>query len=186
MLGIERAVASLSVTMKEPFHEQHLLTAKECDELIALWGQDHGHGGAYKENREYISKRTSIVTMPTKIFDKLRRAVDKANKAYWRYNGKLSVSGEIYRYTRGDFFDWHMDLGDGDIAKRKITTLIQLSNPKDYGGGNLELFANETHTAGTRRGTLLIYPSYIMHRVTKVTRGVRYSIGGEVVGKPFV
>ena len=171
--------------MKEPFHEERLLTAAECDEIIALWDADHGHGGAYSESEHYISKRTTIVELPRAIHDKVHKAVKRVNKDLWGYAGDYSDYHEVYRYTPGDFFDWHMDLGEGELAKRKVTTLIQLTSPSKYAGGELELFANMTHTASKRRGTLVIYPSYVMHRVTKVTEGMRYSLGGEIIGRPF-
>ena len=171
--------------MRQSYVETKLLSARECDQLIELWGDDHGYGGDYGESEEYISKRTSVIELPSTIFKKCEAAVKKANKANWGYEGTLSRAFEIYRYEPGDFFDWHMDLGSGKIAGRKITTLIQLSSPKDYDGGELELFCNDPHTAGRARGTLMIYPSYIMHRVTELTRGVRFSMGGEVIGTPF-
>ena len=171
--------------MKEPFHQERLLTAAECDAIIELWNEDHGHGSAYSESETYISKRTTIVELPTKIHAKILKAVTRANKALWGYAGAYSEYHEIYRYTPGDFFDWHMDLGADELAKRKVTTLVQLTDPRKYQGGELELFANETHTAGKRRGTLMIYPSYIMHRVTEVTGGMRFSLGGEILGPAF-
>ena len=171
--------------MRESFQEMHLLDEEECEALIEMWGEDHGWGDAYGESAEYISKRTSIVEVPQEIQDRIANAVAEANEANWGYEGDYSSSGEIYRYEVGDFFDWHMDLGDGEIAKRKLTTLVQLSDPADYEGGELELFCNQPHTASRKRGTLLIYPSYIMHRVTPITRGLRFSMGGEVVGPPF-
>ena len=171
--------------MKETFHEQRLLDPSECDALIDLWGEDHGHGPAYEEGEEYISKRTSIIEVPRPILRKIRSVVDRVNRKNWGYGGSYASAHELYRYTPGDFFDWHMDLGDGALAHRKVTTLIQLSDPRDYDGGRLEIWGNEEHTAGTARGTLLIYPSFVMHRVTEVTRGVRYSIGGEILGDPF-
>ena len=171
--------------MKRSFHEERVLTGGECDALIELWNQDHGHGKAYRESKDYISKRTSVVDMPKTIFKKIHRVVQKANKENWDFDGELDPHGEIYRYEPGDFFDWHMDLGAGRIERRKLTTLIQLSKAKDYTGGRLELFGNEPHTASKRRGTLLIYPAFLMHRVTKVKKGLRYSIGGEFLGDPF-
>lgn len=171
--------------MKATFHEQKLLSAKECDEVIELFGEDHGHGGVYEEGEDYISKRTSIVTLPDAILAKVKGLVDDVNEKNWGYRGEYAAEHELYRYEPGDFFDWHMDLGDGALANRKVTTLIQLTSPSEYEGGRLELFGNDHHTASVRRGTILVYPSYIMHRVTEVTSGIRYSLGGEVLGPPF-
>ena len=171
--------------MKATFHEQRLLTAAECDRILELWEADHGHGPAYDEDEDFRSKRTSIVDLPDDLCAKVRDAVEEANARFWGYEGEYHQAHEIYRYEPGDFFDWHMDLGDGELAYRKLTTLVQLSRSGDYEGGRLEIFGNEEHEAGTRRGTLLVYPSYVMHRVTEVTAGVRFSLGGEFVGPSF-
>lgn len=172
--------------MRAMVHEQGLLSRAECEAVIALFDEDHGHGAAYGENTDYIRKRTSIVELPEPLFERIQDAVTRANARFWGYAGAYAREHELYRYTPGDFFDWHMDLGEGDAAHRKLTTLIQLSPATDYTGGHLELWGNEPHTAARAPGTLLIYPSYVMHRVTEVTRGVRWSLGGELLGPPFV
>ena len=173
--------------MKEPFFETHLFSDEECDQIIELFDRPGGKSGVgYSEKDWHISKKTSLVNVPLHLFRKLESTVNKVNKSYWGFDGKLGRHGEIYRYDPGDFFDWHMDLGDGSIARRKITTLVQLSSPKDYTGGRLEFLCNVSHTAARERGTLLIYPSFIMHRVTKLKTGRRFSMGGEFMGKRFV
>lgn len=162
-----------------------MFTDAECDRVLELWNRDHGHGSAYEERDEYISKRTSIVELPEDLLAKVQAIVDRVNAANWGYAGTYAAEHELYRYRPGDFFDWHMDLGDGDLRFRKVTTLIQLSDPDEYAGGRLELWGNEEHQAGLERGTLLVYPSFVMHRVTEITDGVRFSLGGELLGPPF-
>ena len=172
--------------MKYPIYEGPLLNEDECDEIIALFGKRIGKGDAYGEKDWHISKKTTLIQVPLPIFRKIDAKINEINADYFGFQGKLARQGEIYRYDPGDFFDWHMDLGDGTIARRKLTTLIQLSSPRDYTGGRLEILSNVAHKADRARGTLLIYPSFIMHRVTKLKTGRRFSLGGEFLGKPFV
>lgn len=173
--------------MKEPFFEDRVFSDAECDEVIELFEGPRGKSGAgYSEKDWHISKKTTLVNVPLPFFRKLEKTINKVNRSYYGFQGKLARQGEVYRYDPGDFFDWHMDLGDGPIARRKLTTLVQLSSPRDYSGGRLQILANTAHTAARERGTLLIYPSFIMHRVTRLKKGRRYSLGGEFLGKPFV
>lgn len=62
---------------------------------------------------------------------------------------------------------------------RKITCVVQLSDPADYDGGNLEIY-NTQHSIDidNRRsqGTVIFFPSFYTHAVTPVTRGKRYSL----------
>ena len=62
-------------------------------------------------------------------------------------------------------------------VKRKLTVVVQLSDPADYAGGALELWPDSaTHTAPALRGTATIFPSFMLHRVTPVTEGTRWSL----------
>lgn len=66
---------------------------------------------------------------------------------------------------------------------RKLSFVIQLSSPEDYDGGKLILYNNsEEHESPNDIGTLITFPSSIMHEVTPVTRGIRHSLVGWIVG----
>jgi len=101
------------------------------------------------------------------------------------------------RYGVGDHFDWHIDnaLADGPGETRKLSFSLQLSHPASYDGGDL-VFAMLEHgrdaaeIAGIRQalrqqGALVVFPSFHLHRVTPVTRGVRVAIVGWMHGPAF-
>ena len=67
----------------------------------------------------------------------------------------------------------------------RLTFLILLSDKKDYFGGNLEFLSNTETSLPKVKGTIAIYPSFTLHRVTEVTSGIRYTLGGECLGNPF-
>jgi PKHD-type hydroxylase len=92
----------------------------------------------------------------------------------------------LTRYSDGDFFNWHLDFGAGEISARKLSMTIQLSDPDEYEGGDLQFMINEKIvTAPREKGTLIIFPSFMIHRVTPIIRGTRQSIVGWVSGPPF-
>ena len=72
---------------------------------------------------------------------------------------------------------------------RKLSMVIQLSDPKDYEGGILEIHANEHYPPPPdelkRRGTIVVFPSFLRHRVIPVTKGVRYSLVAWIEGPHF-
>lgn len=91
-------------------------------------------------------------------------------------------------YEEGDFYDWHQDLGHGDAANRKLSATIQLSPADAYEGGELELWgaAGRHQVADRTQGTITMFPSYMLHRVRPVTRGVRRSLVAWAIGsRPF-
>lgn len=91
---------------------------------------------------------------------------------------------QIARYDASDrgFYDWHMDFGDNSPT-RKISITVQLSDPADYDGGDLEFsFRGEVHRAEKIRGMTIAFPSWVMHRVAPVTRGARWSLVAWISG----
>ena len=87
---------------------------------------------------------------------------------------------QVLRYDGSDkgFYDWHMDQGLRDAtALRKLSLTIQLSNASLYEGGGLEMrLGREVDYMPREQGSGVLFPSFILHRVAPVTRGVRYSM----------
>ncbi|MDB2656544.1 2OG-Fe(II) oxygenase [Crocinitomicaceae bacterium] len=79
-----------------------------------------------------------------------------------------------------------MDFGAAEISARKLSVTVQLSDPDEYEGGDLEFMINhKTVKAPRKKGTIVVFPSFIMHRVTPITKGTRQSIVGWVSGPPY-
>ena len=89
-------------------------------------------------------------------------------------------------YSEGGYYGWHMDLGPGPAQRRKLSLTIQLSDPSEYEGGDFEAqTGSEVITGPKERGTVIAFPSWIIHRVTPVTRGIRRSLVVWATGEPF-
>lgn len=119
------------------------------------------------------------------LYDKFAGMVIEANKT-WKFN-LYSIIDSI-QYTEylagGGHYDWHVDIGPKNISHRKVSIVVQLSDPSEYDGGDLELWNGGAIKSVFRgRGTTVLFPSFTMHRVTPVTRGLRKSlvlwVGGE-------
>jgi PKHD-type hydroxylase len=84
-------------------------------------------------------------------------------------------------------YSWHMDKGNLNSAPRKLSMVIQLSDPTEYEGGDLELMtgADNVSTVERKKGLIVSFPSWIMHRVTPVTAGTRKSLVCWVAGNKF-
>ena len=90
------------------------------------------------------------------------------------------------KYKVGGHYDWHMDSGPNIGVHRKLSFVLGLSDPDDYEGGELELNATGNLANATimkiKKGHLVVFPSYIAHRVTPVTSGQRLTLVGWVIG----
>ena len=135
--------------------------------------------------------------------------IQRANRENFLYDLR-NIDGETLQFTRyetGQFYTWHNDAGlptqykplsvgnrvDGlaqDFLNenielvRKLSFSIQLSDPDEYEGGNLQLLdeSGNSYFAPRKKGALILFDSRTPHRVLKVTKGVRKSIVGWVVG----
>jgi PKHD-type hydroxylase len=92
-----------------------------------------------------------------------------------------------YSADRGHFH-WHDDYShESEIAPRKLTVVIQLSDGADYDGGDFEVFGPPNAAKTPRdRGSILCLPSFVPHRVVPVTRGTRRVIVAWIAGPRIV
>ena len=130
-------------------------------------------------------------TMP-EVWELGREYITEANCV--SYNFDITRVGDcqftVYNSSTEDFYDWHTDTRlMGEVQDRKITMVVQLSDSEDHEGGDLEFnFYNtsvgENYPIRTR-GTILTFPSFIPHRVTPVTKGIRKSLVFWMEGPAF-
>lgn len=121
------------------------------------------------------------------IYDRLLEIAKVFNQRHFQFDiDDFRETLQLARYGEGDFFDWHLDFGGAGTAHRKLSLTVQLSDPDEYEGGDLQFMINNNVVSAPRDlGTIVIFPSFILHRVTEITRGSRESIVGWVAGPPF-
>jgi PKHD-type hydroxylase len=91
----------------------------------------------------------------------------------------------VYHGTEGGHYDWHVDQGRLQV-QRKLSFSVQLSDPSEYEGGELQLHAaNDISVAPKTRGAVVAFPAYTLHRVTPVTAGTRRSLVAWTAGPKF-
>ena len=91
----------------------------------------------------------------------------------------------VYHGNEGGHYDWHVDQGKMQ-NQRKLSFSVQVSDPSLYEGGELQTYgATDISIAPKERGTVIAFPSYVLHRVTPVTAGTRKSIVAWTSGPKF-
>ena len=120
------------------------------------------------------------------IWERLRTLVLETNMTRYRFDLENIESLQIAKYPSevGGHYTWHVDIGADRFARRKLGITVQLSDTDDYDGGDLE-FAVPNIVADRRIGSVTVFPSWVVHRVTPVTRGVRFSIASWFSGPRF-
>lgn len=119
------------------------------------------------------------------VYDRIWQAATELNRHFFCV-GIDSVADNIqlarYDSSNHGYYDWHTDFADL-APNRKISITVQLSDPDDYDGGDLELlFSGRAAPADRTRGMMTAFPSFVLHRVTPVTRGTRWSLVAWVSG----
>lgn len=143
-------------------------------------------GGGRQDNSKRITKVAGFEhTEENKwIYERIARAVGLLNQNY-RFN--LTTFREVfqfmvYRDVEGGHFNWHID--QGPTVTRKLSLTLQLTDPARYQGCELQ-FNNgaDVWSAPKERGTLIAFPSNVLHRVTPITKGIRKALVAWVADK---
>ena len=88
----------------------------------------------------------------------------------------------------GGHLDWHMDVGAFDVNRRKLSMTVQLSDSSEYDGGEFEIWMGGKDgfvTLPREKGDVIIFPTFLMHRVKPITRGQRKVLVFWMGGRPF-
>jgi PKHD-type hydroxylase len=186
-----------------------------CNEIIKFglskkdqiaWTGDKKPDERNKKEIQFSRKiRKSNVTWLSEpwIYEELNQVIHKANQnAGWNYQWDYNEACQFTIYKKGQFYDWHCDnykepykehVNPNLIGKtRKLSLTLQLSDPKDYSGGELEFDMTVNKNKPYRevlknkpQGTIVVFPSFIEHRVKPVKKGIRYSLVNWSCGQPW-
>jgi len=126
--------------------------------------------------------------------DLLNRAiisyVQEANDKLFHYSINGAEPLQFIKYEVGGKYGWHMDTHDlTELEIRKLSTTVQLSNPDDYEGGEFQIFNGKEDSLDlniSKQGSVIVFDSRDWHRLTPVTKGVRYSLVQWSQGEKFV
>lgn len=123
------------------------------------------------------------------IYDRLAYVARKLNAQFYNFDLFGFVEDMQYTIYNGEHsghYTWHMDISAASPAPRKFTLILQLSNTNDYEGGEIQILNSFAESVVTKqRGLIAAFPSWVMHRVTPVTKGTRKTLVVWVSGPQF-
>ncbi len=171
-------------------------SAAECDRIVEIANAAvPSDAKLVRDQRDHNYRRAELVWLDEQpdtewVMDRILQLVRVANRDVFDFDvTEFAESAQVatYHSSAGGHFDWHSDVGEGRIAsRRKLTMVVQLSEPVGYQGGALELMTGrDCIAANTARGTATLFPSFMMHRVSPVTDGTRQSLTIWSHGTPF-
>jgi PKHD-type hydroxylase len=166
-----------------------IFSSEECQRILELSQTRRQRAGTMLYAKPNIRKSTiawiDIQEDSRWLYEKVWNAFQAVNR--WFKFDLFGLVDEIQfaRYSVGDSFGWHLDAGGGQTSTRKLSMSVQLSDDGEYSGGDLEMCACPQLDPRRRRGTIIVFPSFLAHRVTAITRGSRCSLVAWAHGPVF-
>lgn len=115
------------------------------------------------------------------IYDKAAFILRVINANYFNYD--ITGIYEDLQYTKylgsqNQHYEWHIDKHfHSEYPQRKLSFVLQLSDPEEYEGGDLEILDGpEKIVFRKEKGLAYVFPSWLLHRVTPITKGIRRSL----------
>jgi PKHD-type hydroxylase len=123
------------------------------------------------------------------IYDRLAYVGRKINGKFYNFDLYGFVEHlQFTIYTEDDkgHYGWHQDMSPTTESARKLSMVLQLSAPEDYEGGTFETMGgSEPCALDKKRGLIAAIPSWRLHRVTPVTKGIRKTLVVWIAGPSF-
>ena len=121
------------------------------------------------------------------LVPKLHSYLKEVNNDFFRFKLNGITELQVIKYDTDSFYKKHIDTLIDELGyQRKLTFVIQLSNDNDYTGGDLLLHTSEpAEKALRKKGTIIVFPSFVLHEVTPILSGTRYSMIGWCFGPEF-
>lgn len=189
----------------EPYALTYPFSSEEFDKLISLMPSSLDElkkGEVGGQNPELTESRKSNIAWiwPKEdnywIFERMNEVLNDINIRHYNFvlNGYESLQYTEYSSAYQGKYDWHSDIPVGGIPDKSFSEFRKLSfsiilteQGEDFEGGNFEIMLNskEPMVVPAKKGGVIIFPSFLMHRVAEVTKGKRKSLVGWVVGPKF-
>jgi hypothetical protein len=174
-----------------------LFSPEECIQITdwairhgsSQYGLVHAHQQASRASlrrcKEYLIEPTSIAFSDgSSVASRVYEAFGLGN--IWELEFSEVPSIRIMEYQVRDGYGRHTDWSNGAAKHRKISMTCQLSSPKNYDGGAVTLYAGpESQDISRQQGAATLWPSWTLHEVQPITRGVRYSLTAWAHGTPY-
>jgi PKHD-type hydroxylase len=170
---------------KQPLKEEEIIDLKKKRNSNIVWLNDTW---IYKEIKPYIHQANRL--------------------AGWNFDWDFSESCQFTKYKLNQYYDWHCDSWNKPYDKpedpnshgkiRKLSMTCQLTDGSEYTGGELQFDCRnydphmrdeDKHVLTVKeilpKGSIVVFPSFVWHRVQPVTKGTRYSLVVWNLGYPF-
>jgi len=181
----------LAIINQQYWLYESAISKEQCNLILSETDWNVKHTGEFMRDGQSVSnediRETSVTFVPphSVVGCILNTHLININTYQWNYDITRIQDVQIGHYTKGGHYDWHIDttIPDEHNMQRKLSGVLMLSDPSEYEGGVLEI--KDVEMPLLKQGTLIVFPSFMKHRVTKVTKGNRFTAVAWAVGPAF-
>jgi PKHD-type hydroxylase len=119
------------------------------------------------------------------IFRKLTDILQQINNDVFNFDLDCIQNLQFTEYSEGEYYKAHTDLMYESDRTRKLSFTIQLTEPAMYEGGDVKLLCGKSFSVPKTKASITVFPSYVLHEVEPVKKGVRHALVGWVIGPKF-
>lgn len=186
-----------NTSLEDHYYIKNIFNEKECSEIIKLgnaFKKDEsktGDGVGFSDIRKSMNSWIPPCELTYWIYERVQSATEAVNKFYeYDLNFMEQLQFTEYSNEYSGYYDKHVDKFQKESFPgntRKLSFSVQLSNPDSYEGGDLILYngGKEPLKVQKDKGIINFFPSHVLHEVTPVTKGFRYSLVSWVSGPKF-
>ena len=193
---------------------QEVLSHKFCNDVVRFGEEQNqqlaltGDMGQAPNNeldlkKLYKTRNSSVAWLDEPwIWRQIQPYILDANKkAGWNFQLDYSEDAQWTKYSKQQHYTWHVDSFKRPFSNprdksygliRKLSCTISLEDGDTYEGGDLEILVHDGEISkklilneARKKGTITVFPAFVLHRVTPVTEGTRYSLVVWTLGQPF-
>ena len=183
-----------SINHRQAFYSKEAFNLNFLDDIVkksklsnSEWNDGSFSGDSDSTNSE--NRLTWPISDLPSLQLKLKKIINDVNIKNYQFElGFLENALYIeYNSKNNNKLDWHMDIGPYPYNQRKLSFSIFLNDPSEYEGGQLEIWMdnNQYDIIPKTKGGIVVFPSFLLHRVTPVTKGIRKVIVGFINGNPY-
>ncbi len=194
------------------YYYNKALSKKWCEEIIQLGKSKQANFAKtmdFENSSDCIAKKKQTDRLSDvswldekKIYETLHPFLKDANeKSGWNFQWEESEQIQFTTYNKGCFYDWHMDCiyqedykkrKDYKNKQRKLSMTVCLSDENNFTGGDFEFDFRNMRGSHKKickeikqQGSIIVFPSFVWHKVHPILSGTRYSLVMWSVGDPW-
>lgn len=162
------------------FVKHDFLSEENCDQLIDESKNFLEKATVMDSNTDIRNSQVRWYNKDNKITTYVKKEIIKMAKDLYKFPISKIAPLQYTLYDKNMFYDWHGDSTDNPYdlhLDRDISATVLLNNPSEYEGGFFQFNTpRDVCSIQLLKGSIVVFPSLLTHRVTRVSKGTRHSL----------